>query len=120
MNTRNNLTNEDLNYIEPNEEERLKLEENLDGLQKRICEFEVYMMQMEAAFVRLQKERDKIDKENVELQKENEKFHQEIKFEKIHNADLMNELRKSRRNHVAVEKRGLCDCILYRKNISVS
>ena len=54
----------------------------------------------------LQKERDKIDQENIELQKENERFHQEIKFEKIHNADLKNELKKARRNNRASEDFG--------------
>ena len=53
----------------------------------------------------LQKERDKIDQENIELQKENERFHQEIKFEKIHNADLKNELKKARRNGVEYNKK---------------
>lgn len=57
----------------------------------------------------LQKERDKIDQENIELQKENERFHQEIKFEKIHNADLKNELKKARRNNRASEEFGTWD-----------
>ena len=59
-------------------------------------------------FEGLQKERDKIDQENIELQKENERFHQEIKFEKIHNADLKNELKKTRRNRVVVKETGEC------------
>ena len=55
----------------------------------------------------MQKERDKLDQENIELQKENERFHQEIKFEKIHNADLKNELKKARRNRVPAKETGI-------------
>ena len=107
MNGRNNGADEGSRCIDIDDDERSRLEKDIEVLQKRICEFEVFLMQMDAAVGGLQKERDKIDLENIELQKENEQFHQEIKFEKIHNADLKNELKKARRNRIAFKDIGI-------------
>lgn len=84
------------------DEEDVRLNQDIDQLHDKICEFEIYLMQMDAVVGGLQKERDKMDQENMELQKENERFLQEIKFEKIHNADLKNELKRERRKQLRV------------------
>ena len=81
-----NATQEGSRHGDSENEDDSGLERDIELLHDRICEFEIYLMQMDAV---------------VEaLQKENERFHQEVKFEKIHNADLKNELKKTRRQRV--------------------
>ena len=95
-----NATQEGSRHGDSENEDDSGLERDIELLHDRICEFEIYLMQMDAVVEALQKERDKMDEDNIELQKENERFHQEVKFEKIHNADLKNELKKTRRQRV--------------------
>ena len=49
MSGRKNSTDEGSRCIDIDDEERLCLEKDIELLQKRICEFEIYLMQMDAA-----------------------------------------------------------------------
>jgi hypothetical protein len=49
MSGRKNSTDEGSRCIDIDDGERLRLEKDIEVLQKRICEFEVYLMQMDAA-----------------------------------------------------------------------
>ena len=48
MNGRKDSLDDGSRYTDFDDEERLQLEKDIELLQKRICEFEVYLMQMDA------------------------------------------------------------------------
>ena len=48
MNGRKNSTEEGSRSTDIDSEERIRLEKDIEVLQKQICEFEVYLMQMDA------------------------------------------------------------------------